>query len=67
MFFRHHCKFQSRNIKFQSPVIKLQDGVFNVKVIDMFCFKFLEKSCMKKKLTISTVLPRKYNNHYLQF
>jgi hypothetical protein len=44
MFFRHHCKFQSRNIKFQSPVINLQDGVFNVKVIDIFCFKFLENS-----------------------
>ena len=54
MFFRHHCKFQSRNIKFQSPVIKLQDGVINVKVIDIICFKFLQKTCMKKKLTIST-------------
>ena len=63
MFFRHHCKFQSRNIKFQSPVINLQDGVFNVKVIDIFCFKFLEKTCMKKK----KVLPRKYRHHYLQF
>ena len=49
VFFRNHCKFQSRNIKFQSPVINLQDGVFNVKVIDIFCFKFLEKNCMKKK------------------
>ena len=67
MFFRHHCKFQLRNIKFQSPVIKLQDGVFNVKVIDIFCFKFLEKSCMNIFLTISTVLPPKYSHHYLQF
>ena len=49
MFFRHHCQFQSRNIKFQSPVMKSQDGVFNVKISDIFCFKFLEKSCMQKK------------------
>jgi hypothetical protein len=36
-------------------ILKLQDGVFNVKVIDIVCFKFLEKSCMKTKLTISSV------------
>ena len=43
-----------RDDKFQSPVIKLQDGVINVKVIDIFCFKFLQKTCMNFFLTIST-------------
>jgi hypothetical protein len=51
MFFRHHCKFQSRNIKFQSPVIKLQDGVINT---SLHLLVFLQIIC----LGYSTLRPK---------